>query len=117
MIAAGSATANRPPSPLWPPRGAAAAAVGAFPAGFDVTRIVTVQALVSLRGNHYPVPPGLASAVVHVRHRLGADTPRIVTAGGATVAVHRRALDGGGRVIHDDGHIAALEKAVLGAFQ
>lgn len=88
----------------------------AFPAEFDVTRIVTPQALVSFRGNHYSVPPGLGGAAVHVRHRLGADTLRIVTAGGATVAVHHRALDGAGRVIRDDGHVAALEKAVLGAF-
>jgi hypothetical protein len=88
----------------------------AFPAEFDVTRTVTAQALVPFRGNHYSVPPGLGGAVVHVRHRLGADTLRIVTAGGATVAVHHRALDGAGRVIRDDGHVAALEKAVLGAF-
>jgi transposase len=88
----------------------------AFPAEFDVTRTVTAQALVSFRGNHYSVPPGLGGAAVHVRHRLGADTLRIVTAGGATVAVHHRALDGAGRVIRDDGHVAALEKAVLGAF-
>ena len=88
----------------------------AFPAEFDVTRTVTPQALVSFRGNHYSVPPGLGGAVVQVRHRLGADTLRIVTAGGATVAVHHRALDGAGRVIRDDGHVAALEKAALGAF-
>lgn len=34
----------------------------AFPAEFDVTRDVTPQALVSFRGNHYSVPPGLGSA-------------------------------------------------------
>ncbi|WP_425388720.1 Mu transposase domain-containing protein [Amycolatopsis jejuensis] len=45
----------------------------AFPAEFDVPRTVTAQALVSFRGNHYSVPPGLGGAVVHVRHRLGAD--------------------------------------------
>jgi hypothetical protein len=88
----------------------------AFPAEFDVTRTVTPQAPVSFRGNHYSIPPGLGGAAVHVRHRLGADTLRIVTAGGSTVAVHHRALDGAGRVIRDDGHVAALEKAVLGAF-
>ncbi|WP_410622532.1 IS21 family transposase [Amycolatopsis sp. cmx-8-4] len=88
----------------------------AFPAEFDVTRTVTPQALVSFRGNQYSVPPGLGGAAVHVWHRLGADTLRIVTAGGVTVAVHRRALDGAGRVIRDDGHVAALEKAALGAF-
>ncbi|MEV6648687.1 IS21 family transposase [Amycolatopsis sp. NPDC051371] len=88
----------------------------AFPAEFDVTRTVTPQALVSLRGNYYSVPPGLGGASVQVRHRLGADTLRIVTAGGATVAVHHRAPDGAGRMIRDDGHVAALEKAALGAF-
>jgi transposase len=88
----------------------------AFPAEFDVTRTVTAQALVSFRGNHYSVPPGLGGAQVHISHRLGADTLRIVTAGGATVAVHHRAPDGAGRVIRDDGHVIALEKAVLGAF-
>ena len=88
----------------------------AFPAEFDVTRAVTAQALVSFRGNHYSVPPGLDQAQVHVRHRLGADTLRIVTTGGATIAVHHRAPDGAGRVIRDDGHVAALERAVLGAF-
>jgi hypothetical protein len=66
----------------------------AFPAEFDVARTVTAQALVSFRGNYYSVPPGLGGAVVQVCHRLGADTLRIVTAGGATVAVHQRALDG-----------------------
>ncbi|WP_205661137.1 Mu transposase domain-containing protein [Amycolatopsis vastitatis] len=74
-----------------------------------MTRTVTPQALVSFRGNHYSIPPGLGGAAVAVRHRLGADTLRIVTAGGATVAVHHRALDGAGRVIRDDGHVAALE--------
>ena len=93
-----------------------AAPLLAFPAEFDVTREVTPQALVSFRGNHYSVPPGLGGASVQVRHRLGADILRVVTAGGATVAVHHRALDGAGRVIRDEGHVAALEKAVLGAF-
>ncbi|TNC22259.1 IS21 family transposase [Amycolatopsis alkalitolerans] len=87
-----------------------------FPAEFDVTRVVTAQALVSFRGNHYSVPPGLDQAQVQVRHRLGADTLRIVTTGGATVAIHHRAPDGAGRVVRDDGHVAALERAVLGAF-
>lgn len=39
-----------------------------------------------------------------------------MTSGGATVAVHHRAPDDAGRVIRDDGHVIALEKAVLGAF-
>lgn len=88
----------------------------AFPAEFDVTRVVTAQALVSFRGNTYSVPPGLAGAQVHVRHRLGAEELRIVTARGATVALHRRAPDGAGRTVRDDGHVAALEQAALAAF-
>jgi transposase len=88
----------------------------AFPAEFDVGRTVTPQALVSFRGNSYSVPPGLGGAQVQVRHRLGADTLRIVTAGGATVAVHLRAPDGAGRVVRDNGHIIALEQAAVGSF-
>ena len=87
--------------------------VVAFPAEFDVARVVTAQALVAFRGNSYSVPPGLAGAQVQVRHRLGADTLRIVTARGATVAIHRRAVDGAGLVIRDEGHVVALEQAVL----
>lgn len=90
--------------------------VVAFPAEFDVTRTVTAQALVSFRGNHYSVPPGLGGARVQVRHRLGGDELRIVTAGGATVAVHHRAPDSAGRVVRDDGHVIALEQAALAAF-
>ncbi|MGW5649694.1 IS21 family transposase [Saccharopolyspora sp. NPDC003762] len=88
----------------------------AFPAEFDLGRIVTPQALISFRGNFYSVPPGLGGAQVQVRHRLGADVLRIVTARGATVAVHRRALDGAGRVVRDEGHVIALEHAAMGAF-
>ncbi|WP_309118050.1 IS21 family transposase [Saccharothrix sp.] len=89
------------------------APTAAFPAEFDVPRVVTPQALVAFRGNAYSVPPGLAGAQVQVRHRLGADSLRIVTARGATVAVHRRAVDGAGLVVRDEGHVVALERAVL----
>lgn len=88
----------------------------AFPAEFDVTRTVSPQALVSFRGNQYSVPPGLGGAQVQVRHRLGADQLRIITARGATVAAHRRAPDGAGRVVRADGHVVALERAALAAF-
>ncbi|CRK56835.1 Mobile element protein [Alloactinosynnema sp. L-07] len=88
----------------------------AFPAEFDVARTVSPQALVSFRGNAYSVPPGLGGAQVQVRHRLGAEQLRIVTARGATVAVHRRAPDGAGRTVRDNGHVIALEQAALGAF-
>ncbi|WP_156819920.1 Mu transposase domain-containing protein [Pseudonocardia sp. HH130630-07] len=48
--------------------------------------------MVSLRGNRYSVPPGMGGAQVVVRIRLGSDQVRIVTAAGATVALHHRAL-------------------------
>lgn len=88
----------------------------AFPAELAVVRTVSAQALVSLRGNRYSVPPGMGGAQVLVRVRLGSDQVRVVTAAGATVAVHHRAPDGAGAVIRDDGHIRALETRVLQAF-
>lgn len=88
----------------------------AFPAEFDVLRLVSPQALVSFRGNTYSVPPGLGGAQVHVRHRLSADELRIVTVRGATVAIHHRAPDGANRVVRDAGHVIALERAAMTAF-
>lgn len=96
--------------------GLRAAPAAAFPAELAVARTVTAQALVSFRGNRYSVPPGMPGAQVIVRHRLGADALRIVTASGATVAVHRRAPNGAGATLRDDGHVRALETAVLTAF-
>ncbi|WP_425444347.1 Mu transposase domain-containing protein [Saccharothrix carnea] len=112
--AAGSVTGRPPRSPSSRrTEELHAVPVVAFPAEFDVARVVTAQALVAFRGNSYSVPPGLAGAQVQVRHRLGADTLRIVTARAATVAIHRRAVDGAGLVIRDEGHVVALEQAVL----
>lgn len=88
----------------------------AYPAELAVVRTVSAQALVSLRGNRYSVPPGMSGAQVVVRVRLGSDQIRVVTAAGATVAVHRRAPDGSGAVIRDEGHVRALETRVLAAF-
>jgi transposase len=96
--------------------GLRAAPVAAFPAELAVVRTVSAQALVSFRGNRYSVPPGMPGAAVVVRHRLGADQLRIVTATGATVAVHRRAPTGAGAVVRDEGHVRALEARVLQAF-
>lgn len=87
-----------------------------FPAELAVERIVAPQGLVAFRGNSYSVPPGLSGARVTVRHRLGADELRIVTAGGAAVAAHLRAPDGAGRLVRDAGHVVALEQAALAAF-
>jgi transposase len=96
--------------------GLRAAPTTAFPAELAVPRTVSAQALVSFRGNRYSVPPGMPGAQVIVRHRLGADQLRIVTASGATVAAHRRAPNGAGATVRDDGHVRALETKVLAAF-
>ena len=87
-----------------------------YPAQLDVVRVVSAQALVSFRGNQYSVGPGMSGSRVVVRHRLGADTLRIATAGGAVVAEHRRAPDGAGATVRAEHHVVALETAVLKAF-
>ncbi|WP_431953262.1 Mu transposase domain-containing protein [Nocardia lijiangensis] len=87
-----------------------------YPAEIREPRKVTAQGLVSWRGNEYSVPPGLPGAVVTVIHRLGAETISVATDSGAIVAAHRRALDGAGRVVRDEGHVVALERSVLAAF-
>ena len=96
--------------------GLRAAPTTAYPAELAVARTVSAQALVSFRGNRYSVPPGMPGAQVIVRHRLGAEQVRIVTASGATVAAHRRAPNGAGVTVRDDGHVRALETKVLAAF-
>jgi hypothetical protein len=77
---------------------------------------VKSQALVAFRGNFCSAPPALNGAQVQVRHRLGTDELRIVTARGATVATHHSAPDGASRVIRDEGHMVALEHAAITAF-
>src|SRR5690349_8537764 len=88
----------------------------AFPAELTVVRKVSPQGLVGFRGNRYSVPPGLPGAQVTVRVRLGADLLHVATAAGSVVAAHRLAPPGAGRTVRDDGHVIALEKAVLAAF-
>ncbi len=88
----------------------------AFPATVVVSRVVTAQALVAFRGNTYSVPPGLAGVKVTVSHRLAATTLDIATGGGTVLARHRRELDGAGMMVRDRVHVAALESAVLAAF-
>ena len=92
------------------------APAGPYPVDVIVERVVTAQALVPFAGNQYSVPPGLPGARVQVATRLGEDTIRVITAGGATVAAHRRRPDGSGAVVRDEGHVIALERAVLAAF-
>jgi hypothetical protein len=88
----------------------------AFPAELTVSRKVSPQALVEFRGNYYSVPPGMPGAQVSVRLRLGAQVLQVATAAGAVIAAHRLAPAGAGRIVRDDGHVVALEKAVLAAF-
>ncbi|MFJ3251173.1 Mu transposase domain-containing protein [Streptomyces sp. NPDC086782] len=84
-----------------------------FPAELDVVRTVSPQALVSFEGNLYSVSPGMSGIRVTVRQRLGEDYPHIATAGKAAVARHRLASRGAGRTVRDEGHVIALERAVL----
>ena len=88
----------------------------AFPATLTVTRVVSSQALVAFRGNHYSVPPGLAGSTLTVTHRLGELTLDVATAGGTVLARHRREPDGAGVMVRDTVHVTALETAVLAAF-
>lgn len=87
-----------------------------FPAQAEVARVVSAQALVHFRGNQYSVPPGLGGARVTVRWRLDEPVIRIATAAGSVIAAHERAIDGAGRVVRDEGHVIALERAVLASF-
>ncbi|MCC9186120.1 IS21 family transposase [Mycolicibacterium mageritense] len=87
-----------------------------YPAELAEHRVVSAQALVAWRGNQYSVPPGLAGATVTVTHRLGSDTVALATGSGAVIAAHRRAIDGAGAIVRDHGHVVALERSVLDAF-
>jgi transposase len=90
-----------------------------FPAVLRDERVVSRQALVAYRGNRYSVPPDLVGGTVEVTRRLDAQVIDIVTSSATgreiTIARHRLAADGAGAVIRDDGHVIALEAAVLAA--
>ncbi len=86
-----------------------------YPAEVLEVRTVAANALISLWGNRYSVPPGLVGAHVQIRWRLGAETFAI-SAGGVFVAVHRLAPRGAQRTVRLPEHTAALENVVLGAF-
>jgi transposase len=88
----------------------------AFPATVTAERVVSAQALVAFRGNRYSVPPGLAGSTVRVSHRLGEHSLDIATPAGTVLARHRRESDGAGVLVRDTVHVAALETAVLAAF-
>jgi hypothetical protein len=86
-----------------------------YPAEVVVVRTVAANALVSLWGNRYSVPPGLVGAHVQVRWRLGTGTITVL-AHGAVVAIHQLAPRGAQRTVRLPEHSAALEKVVLGTF-
>jgi transposase len=86
-----------------------------FPAEVLEVRTVAPNALISLWGNRYSVPPGLVGAHVQIRWRVGADTID-VRAAGVSVAIHELAPRGAQRTVRLPEHTAALENVVLGAF-
>jgi len=88
----------------------------AYPAEGTVTRIVAANALVSVDGNRYSVPPALVGVEVKVRQRLGSDELVIISPAGSVVATHRVAPRGVGRLVRLSEHSRALEKVVLSAF-
>ncbi len=92
------------------------APANSYPVEIREPRKVTAQGLVSWRGNQYSTPPGMPGATVTVIHRLGGEIIELATDSGAIIAAHRRALDGAGQVIRDEGHVVALERSVLASF-
>jgi len=90
--------------------------VACYPASIEDTNTVGPSALVSFEGNAYSVPPGLIGIEVTVRHRLGTAGIEIVSKAGILIASHQRKTPGGGYVVRDPAHKAALEHVVLEAF-
>lgn len=88
----------------------------AFPATTIETRIVAANALVSVDGNQYSVPPEHVGTQVSVRRRLGTPSLEVVSGGGRVIATHQAAPRGRGRVIRLPEHTKALENVVLAAF-
>lgn len=88
----------------------------AFPATIEATNTVDRSGLIPFEGNAYSVPHSLAGAQLTVRHRLGSNGIEIVSSAGVLIASHRRHSPGGGYVVRDPAHRAALESAVLSAF-
>jgi transposase len=90
--------------------------VACYPATIEEHNTVGPSALVPFEGNAYSVPPGLLGAQVIVRHRLGSAGIEIVSEAGALLASHERRTPGGGYVVRDPAHRAALEHIVLAEF-
>jgi hypothetical protein len=86
-----------------------------FPAEVVEVRTVAANALVSLWGNRYSVPPGLVGGHVQIRWRLGEATISL-HADRRQVCVHRLAPRGAQQTIRLPEHTAALENVVLAEF-
>ncbi len=86
-----------------------------FPAEVIVVRTVAANALVSLWGNRYSVPPVSSAAT---SRSAGASAPRRSScrAAGAVVATHTLAPRGAQRTVRLPEHTQALENVVFGAF-
>ncbi|WP_420639203.1 IS21 family transposase [Candidatus Poriferisocius sp.] len=86
-----------------------------FPAEVIEVRTVAANALVSLWGNRYSVPPGLVGAQVQIHWRVGEPTIG-VHANRRQVCLHRLAPRGAQQTVRLPEHTEALENVVLGAF-
>lgn len=80
-------------SPIWPAgNGSSLCRRPRSPGRDSLLRQVSVQVLVSFRGNRAPVPPGRTSGPVSVTYRASAPPVQaFVTYRGVTVALHHRA--------------------------
>ncbi len=87
----------------------------AYPVTITLERVVAANALVSVWGNRYSVPPGPIGANVKVRHRHGTHSLDIC-ASGRVIATHRLAPPGAHRVVRLPEHTLALENVVLAEF-
>ncbi|HLN06827.1 MAG TPA: hypothetical protein VK217_11150, partial [Acidimicrobiales bacterium] len=87
-----------------------------YPATIEDHNRVGPSCLVPFEGNAYSVPPGLIGVEVSVRHRLGTAGIEIVSKSGILIASHYREAPGGGYVVRDASHRAALEHEILAAF-
>jgi hypothetical protein len=90
----------------------------AYPAELSVDRTVSAQALVAFRGNFYSTPPELAGATVTATTRLGTQVLEITSGSGrgpVVIARHQLAPAGAGVLVRTQGHVTALETAVLQA--
>ena len=88
----------------------------AFAVTLTLNRSVSPNALVSVWGNRYSVPPQLAGASVVVTHRCGTDLIEVHTSARQHAATHRLAPSGAHRTVRHPEHAEALQAAVLAAF-